>query len=57
MEISGNIITVAACPLIDDCRAGYPENEYTYHYTELEKASRTYRRYVKKYTAGKEVNA
>ena len=49
METCGNIITVAACPLIDDCRAGYPESECTYHYTEKEKATKTYRRYCKKY--------
>ena len=49
METCGNIITVAACPLIDDCRAGYPESEGTYHFLDRDKANRTYRRYVKKY--------
>ena len=44
-----NLIVVTACPLIDDSRAGYPESECTYRYTEKEKAARTYRRYCKKY--------
>lgn len=50
MEIGkDNIITVAACLLIDDCRAGFPESECTYHFTDTSNANRTYRRYCKKY--------
>ena len=44
-----NRIVVSACPLIDDCRAGYPESKCTYHYLDRDKANRTYRRYCKKY--------
>ena len=44
-----NLIVVTACPLIDDSRVSYPESECPDHHTEKEKATKTYRRYCKKY--------
>ena len=43
------VITVAACPMIDEYFAGYPVARCTYHHSRKDVAMRTYRKYVKKY--------
>jgi hypothetical protein len=43
------IVTVAACPMINEDLAGYPEAECTYRIDRIDAALRTYRRYVKKF--------
>ena len=50
LTYDNTIIIVECCPVIGDNMCGYPIIKATYHYTELDKATRTYKRYIKKYT-------
>lgn len=51
IEQDGKILSVSACPFVGDSRinCGYPDSKTIYHYTEYDKAVRTFRRYINKY--------
>lgn len=48
-EKFSNLITIEVMPIYKNNFCGYPIVKSTYHYTEQEKASRTFKRYCKKY--------
>ena len=50
IEQENTLLTVSVCPFISDRLYGYPIIKATYHHTELDKAIRTFKRYIKKYS-------
>lgn len=49
IEQEGTILKVGACAMVGANYCSLPFISNTYHYTEKEKAKRTYNRYIKKY--------
>lgn len=48
-ELENNCYIVSVCPLINDNLCGYPIKKMVYSIGEIEKANRTYKRYIQKY--------
>jgi hypothetical protein len=49
IETNGKRISVTACPLLGSGLCGYPQSEAVYPITDEEKATATFRRYIRKY--------
>lgn len=49
IEQENTLLIVSACPIINECLVGYPQDKITYNYKDMKNAQATFRRYLKKY--------